>query len=1157
MNRHTALASLIRRNKYSENKSLRVLSEQFIKGNLGYTSNDRKYYIVGDSQVRFLIYKLIPLAVISHGSDLSINSNYTNYEITKHLSTPGLVKGDSISYISNNRILEDLITFKDDPKYAVYFKSVVNNTYAGEFPKLNAYINSILNESEVKHADTAANLQKFFEDYLLGNNSDFEPIKKQLLDLPKAQISAFDDNCIRKLSFIPFIESIRDFITINHVESYYDIVVNLAVTGTVTNSSGIGEIKDDIIKIISENPEYSKYERDVTNVFTKLSKAYSTIESKKLITPLAGKAADRDITNFFTMVSADQGREILDEISSEDTGILRMDEGKISSLLDKLGQWKSRFMTTVRQKVGERLSKKNQDESGFYIDAFIAGLNESTEDYNTIVRKVVQDVLQSPGLQESLIKSARKSNATYALLLKYAGKKEKNERLIDNSQMYFGLYENYIRELVSVRVTSALTSRKKYSVMDDRGEEKKLGYGYASNVSDLVFFNSFLKQIGNSVLKDNLSSSFVWSGFDLTESESTYVKGTGIIEIPIGFIGYDAKKERKDIMGQGEILRIEFKDSFIRLSTQSFYVKLVGQYNDTIAKAVLDGAVMDNRVRGNLQNVYTGASMRTELKELAQTNPEISELLKNKGDMYAAYCLSEEGDIYLDAMSGSNYYKKESIMKRGLTTSQLENVISKVQGNGYVVNSTKVKSPTPINKSFLVKDLENALAALERYVQIFAQREKEKLNQRVEAGHVTIGSDEYTQTQAIIQDMKNHVVIVMEFSVGDQNQFCTHFVYPLYGNSIYTDHSGVERVKQRLVGFFKRKTPAPRQAVVYEVKGADNSANDHLKMLRENSVLKKSLDTQYKKLTTEANMSFDIEDGEVNEFPLSLDGSISVEFPRVLERLGDYLDKYADPSTSSKVVLVFLGKELENTTDESGQYSHRIMENDYFSTAYKKKYAADINKIFFILKRIYDNNKLLLKIVKYKPVEGSGITSYKKIMAKFKDEYEKFGLEMSSRFKQAINDSLYKSQVTFDEVFDSTENILRHFTAKEGSGKDISQVVAEIEAEHNQAITDVLKGIFDAVQETVLSKAIKKDVGEEGDLSDSKIVKDFMEVATAIRKDTKELVSIVNKYKYEKSMLYDLIRSGRVKLYLDTVQERDTQNKKKNNTGPESNDELE
>lgn len=1143
MNRYSALASFIRRNKYAENTSLSVLAGHFLKGtSLQYTSNGGNYYIVGDSQVRFLIYKLIPLAVINHSTDLSLNSNYTNNEVIKHLTVPSLRRGVDVAYVSNTGILEDLVSKINDLKYAKYFTNVESGIYAADFPKLDSFIKSLLvGDQGIKQAGTVADLQKFFEEYLSGRQGGFEELKAQLLGLPRATISAFDDGSINKLSFIPLIQDIKDFITINHVESYYDVVVNLAVTGAITQSSAVESVYTSITAKIAANPDYEKYLPDIKNVFDKLKKAYATLETKKLIIPLAGKAADRDITNFFTMVFADQGREVIEEISSEDTGILKMEDGKISSIMDKLSQWRTRFMTSVREQAGDTLAKMG---SGNYIKVFLESLGTKQKDVNIIVDTVLGNVLNDSGIKDNLVKSARKSNAVYAMLLKYAGKKEKTERLISNNSMFFDVFTKYIKGLVSLKVARNLTAQNKSETLDDKGSTVKLNYGYSGNISDLVFFNSFLKQIESAEIKSNLSSSYVWSGFDLTESESTYVKGVGVIEIPIGFAGYNAKAERSDVMGQGDILRIEFKDSFIRVSTQSFYVRLVGQYDDSVAKAILDGNVMDNRIRGNLQNMYTGAAVKAHMKELAPTHPEIAEILKNFGENKSAYCLSEEGDLYLDAMSGSNYYKKESISRRGLTVKQLEGVITKIKSRGYLVNSTKGNKQVPLEDTFIIQDLENALAALERSVQYFTTKEHQKIKKLVDSGKLEIGSEAYIEAMALAEDVENNLVMVMEFSVGDQSQFCTHFVYPLYGESVYTDPSGVERVKQKLVGFFKRKTPAPRQAIVYEVKGVTNAVDDELRVLRENVKLKNALDIEYRKIVKDAGISFDVEDGDTGEFPLGLDGAVSVEFPRVLERLGEYLDKYVDPNTTSKVALVFLGKELENKKDEeSGQFAHRIMENDYFSSAYKKRYAADINKIFFILKRIYDNNKALFAMVRYKPVANSGdnpeefTKGNKKIMEQFKEEYSKYGLVLSSTIIKAINTRLNEGQITFDEIYTSAENVMQFFTTKEGSGKDVATVVAEIEAKHNKAIGDIFKDIYLAVQEDVTEKLMTKDVGKDGKIESSEIVKNFMKLATTIRRDTKELVSIVNKYKYEKAMLYDLIRSGRVKLYLDTMQD--------------------
>lgn len=1141
------LSYAIRRKRLAENVSIKDLISNFLSGNsLSATSNQRNYYIIGNANQRYLFFKLIPLAFYNNGS-LYVNTNFNTDLVIKELVSDTVkFLGNRVNYVSTYTLLEDLQYLDESSLFLL--KSVLDSDkYNDSFPELSkALLEKITQESnfdvddfDIRLSVSLKDVSKVQEDYLSGDyyKEKLDSFKKEMGSYPNYIISSNELSVFNDLHSLDFFKDIYSFIQEERIESYYDIALFLLKNNKINKSFSYNSLYKEAKTFLDSFYDESSYSNVLIGLFKKLSSSSSTLVNSKFLQTLIDYSTKNNINNIFTQLLVEKNIRLLTEVVGKDKrnpGILS-NPSESKNYLDRLNAWKNNFFKYVRTNVLSFLSK---DSSKPLYVTFSSEVASVTRQLNEIMEKSLQNVFSDQSIVSSLKKISSKTNSLYGRLLRYGGNVDKESRVFDPNNLFYKEVFDFIKmtaknNLVEDPFVNQITKEKPKT-------------GFRSMAQDIALFNSYAETVNNPDVSTKIKEGYIWSGIDLNESGATFVgDNVGTVEIPLGFTGYFSTAQRRDTMGQGEILKVDFDGPFMRLSTKSFYVKLKGQFDDVILRKIKDEEIMWNRQDSASSQALTSNSVASEIK--GDVSRDSKDLNKYLDDVRTRFVFSANGDVVgMEMYSGREYFKKQNLINRGLKLKQIETLIEKIRSGEVPVRSKQDSKDNSkgLSQSYVLRDIENARSALDKYITNLSNLLTDLVRKNAQAGKYS-SIDE--MREKIIEASKNSisekVIIVIELGVGDLFQFTTHTIYPLFDYNKYFSDGGEEFIKSNPQTYFRRVTPDPVFVRVNEMKGLDSAGNEAIKLFKENSLLYQNVVKEMNKSMSEAQIELSLSETSDTFLPLSSAGQMLSEFPAVLNRADDYLGT----TPTRKVPLVFIGEDLEVEEYESGDLSHRIFESDYFSDVYKKSYKKDFSDLVNNLKDIYELNKKLIELMQLKILPSENYSNPKENINKFKNKIaseisKTFGLDLSKNISKALISGL----VSFEEFFNNKEMLLNNLE-KEGKSIDKS-IIDSIESEMNNNISSLFNNIHESVLNSFMNKRLIEN--EDSPVEDLSIFQDFQSIASAIRNKSLIVSRILFKYKNEKSVLFEMIRSGRVMNYLLTTQIQ----KKRNEQYPEVED---
>ncbi|MEO0074553.1 MAG: hypothetical protein ABIK31_00380 [candidate division WOR-3 bacterium] len=1119
--------------------SLDRLVEYFISGSgYSYTSSNKNYYILGNDSNRYLIYRDIPIAYYFFDK-IYVNSNYYG-EIKDYLASVAVSLDKRLIPVSVAALLRDL---KSDGSIDFSTKLPIYDAYSKHISSLGIAYAKLWSRVRYSSSDSVRVFEQFLIDYLKDSpvSPEINKFRNILEDLPDVVITARELSVLEVLaeSGVEWAESIFSYVKENFVESWYDVYVY-----SIHNSI---KIEENSISVLPEN--YRIYAK---SLFDSLRLAGSALTKHPDLISSVKNLYSLGYYNFFTQFLVEQNKElykyVVDALGGKGKGVSNSsqlsagDVSEQSSFLDKVNKWKTALFSRLKSMLHKKMVEEavsNVTSQGIkpIFASKISGVFE--DQYNKFISDLVDKVLSNPSVLQSLQEFSRTSNDLYAQLIG-------SDNSISDSSNYLELFKEYLKSCISLNLNIGYYRPK--------GQQSVGLYSSAENIASLF---SFIETINDPDFKDKLSKGYLWSGFDMKESMVTYLDDSGTIEIPLGFTKYYSRGESKNIAGYGELLRVDFDNKFLRVSTRSFFAKLIGTYDDELISRLLSKKVQLNRMSTvSSGKVFKSSSMKATLQAEAKTNREIRKVtnyLKNKTRVM--FILTKDGNVVgTEQMSGEEYFKSSNIRLRGFLLSDLRELIEKIQsGKGiavygqqdYASQNVELGVKTRLVDSFVLSDLMSAYNRLEKYIDVMHQNALKLLNSNIDVSTLEPFDLMKLRFQVNKQNLINNTYIVIEMAVGDVFQFSVYKIYPI----IVLD-SGKDFVLTESSAYYRRVTPSPKLVSVSNIKGLDNSANETLKLFRKVSALYSEFSREYNNLMRSLNIDIQIEESEPKFIPVGVTGVVTTELNSVLERVSEYLGnipKNRNPLLAIDVVLDS-GKKDDNT------YGHRVFDDDFFNTVYRRRFGSDLKTIFTLLSEINDLNLELFKLITLRSqdftveIQSGNKVDLKTLADMFGSEFQKnfskffsskiidedSGSKLEPALVLVISNALKKGIASIKDVVSSGGIVGKYLDSK---GKRILT-----EDELNKLTIDFEKSVGDVVQDiynetyNVVAKTLQ-DKSNSVDFKLNPVFKEVSEVAKNIRSKTMKLVSILNGYRNEKGALFDLIKTMRVLNYLLSVQD--------------------
>ena len=143
------LRRIISKFKFSEKIGLEQLAAEFLQNNLTYTASGQNFYMVGNESIRFLLYKVIPIAAYRDGKQIHLNAANISFtggtRVVSELGKLAHQAGIPIRTTSTIPLLGSLIRLakQDNITYGKFLEKVNDEKSQYEF---TALINEIQKE---------------------------------------------------------------------------------------------------------------------------------------------------------------------------------------------------------------------------------------------------------------------------------------------------------------------------------------------------------------------------------------------------------------------------------------------------------------------------------------------------------------------------------------------------------------------------------------------------------------------------------------------------------------------------------------------------------------------------------------------------------------------------------------------------------------------------------------------------------------------------------------------------------------------------------------------------------------------------------------------------------------------------------------------------
>lgn len=1129
--------------KQAENKDSKQAVDAFFLGNVGTTSRGKTYYILGDKTSRFLMHKLTPIAQI-YGTNIYLNAgfvsdNNTGVEIQKFL-TDRKAKGKfRIIQVSEEALISELRTL---PVSEIQKLKTLQKQY-GPNPKIDAVLNSAQDDGYSSDEEMfrlafkrvpsviKATFYKKIEDILLKGASNPEEIIQAFSPLPEITITNQEESLLEKLNLVnsPYVHTVHDLVfkhSTRVVESYYDIAAHIMGSGVDFSNVNIqADYKKNIQPIISqaETPVYRSY-------IKKLSDASNQLMSNPALIEAYQKAGEYD---FFTILSRLKNSK---SITKDNSGGLLKNEGKslMKSYISQLNIWTNQVFSLVKYKAitSAELAEKEQ---GFGV-YFSRELKNQYELMNQALAKSIKTVFSDPEVQQEISKTALASQDIISTLVRTGGELEEDVNFNPKAP---------INELVKQFIAAAFKAR---------------GYGLGSNTregntedyitktrDDILKFQAFANSAINQELSKKIRSGYIWSGVFIDEYAPSSCRSGKDIEIPLGTIAYgasggDADKQfsRKTILGNGQMLKVEIEDNFLRFSVHTYHATLTGQQRQTEVNRILERSVEMFRMHHEISKVLTATGVSEYVKskviKAKGSKDYEKELLAFFGDTkvpFNCFIANSGGTLSLSTMGTGDYFNAENVRSRGFTYYELKELYDKLVAG---------EQSEKFMDSLFQYEIKGCLEALSRYIDTCIENGKQKIQKLLENGEGDIRdmawlTDKEFYRQNIIADLQYHV--------GDQGQFGTHAFYPLYDES-GKDKSVVSKANR---AFIVRNSVNPVFVNVSAIQGVDNIGNDILSNAQKNVKTYGKLLDEYNKSISSSGIKFEMEESGPTALPIMHQGPIITDLKTIIAHSRK---RYVNPV--GRTVTIPISDFLKG--DLGDKYG------GYFDADYHIQYHQDLATLLNLMEEIYKLNLSIADLLDLSKESFTLSTEGAQETTTFIEKFtEQLSLQLGVTLRTKVANQIGKGTLALKEIVSNIEAFTRSVSPVGNENDAISQEqilskvpIEKIKETYVETVSGVLQGIYNdtlsLLDAAYDSKNLSSGTGEPNPTMQAFVEKmnQFESIRKQIRAKSKELMLILGKYAADKGMLVDMVKTGRVLNFLLSEAEkkkRSTERKEK------------
>jgi len=838
--------------------------------------------------------------------------------------------------------------------------------------------------------------------------------------------------------------------------------------------------------------------------------------------------------------------------------ILRTDDQKgMQSFLSQIYEIKHKILKEIRDRAMKvSIARKPTDLESKFIEVFKESKEDFSEQYNESIGLIIDNLLLQPGIQDQLKNIIGGSNELFALILKYGGKEIPQERVYEEGHVYKNLFSTYLKDLFhySFRTPSAMQGTEVYN---------------------LLATNSFIDSIEDETLQTRFKQGYVWTGLPLSENSMALGHRGLPIELPVGFLNYDSKGgpaiqedpetkqkgyvpptghtvSRRLITGEGQILKMEFDDNFFRISLHSFQTHLRGQNKDAIFDWIQKAKVLQVREGKDISSVLHSDDVNSDIFTVGKSRDEIIKDLAKKltpdtdpneiKDYYDlglhTFTFSKLGTSYcIEQFGKERYYTLDVIKFKGFKYDEL-------------VRLEKILSRGDLFKSFMAKEIKKIVQMFDKYIDVCVKKGGQQLAEKLEGSNNPIAVQVKEGWIENPNFYKRHVYAVLDFVIGDYNQFSSFTFYPVWGRYITEkeiDGQTVKFVTPKVKTFFNRMTVNPAFVVLNLLEGTNNAGNDALNMLGQTtklfSALKKEMNTEFERM----GVNVEYEKGKDNFFPVLQEGAIFTEFPRII----DHVQNHYLTSANTEVWGMNFSETVEDEPEDV--------------ITFRQRYGKDLQKIVSLLHNIYELNKELVGIytlnpTTFDPADKGKFTLMKKSgKENLINSLNRVGIQM----KTGLSDILTKGYASIKSITTNMDQILEFFETTHGeslkSTKGKEHLMKTIPSttlqkyknlgstaidKHVEEIGQLIQDAWVNVEDKFTTKSFTPTgssaaTGEEEFYKDR--MKKFNDVRDRLRKETSTLLATIAPYEGEKQMFIDSIKSGRVFNYKESEKVREQQ----------------
>lgn len=1140
--------------RQAENKDSKQAVEAFILGQTGATSRGRTYYIIGDDTLRFLMHKLTPIAQIQ-GMTIYLNAGFvsdndTGVEIQKFLTDRKMHTKYRLVKVSEDALLQEIASLPPS--------EIEKLRKHGSNPKIEAILHSQLGggyESEEEMFQSAfktssivikATFYKKIEEILLKGAENPKEIVEAFSGLPRITLTNQEEALLQKLDSVksPFVYRIYSAITKQNtrvIESYYDIVARILRKGVDLGSFNLEQdYKSNIQPVITpeETTTFRAYIKKLSDAYTQLKGAPALLEAYR-------KANESD---FFTILSRLTEKDLDQMGGKKDIGLLKTkDPSALRNYISQLNVWvnqvfsKAKFNAIARV---EAVPTPKRYRYSYYVS------KELESQYNSMTQAMastINTVFSDPEIQQALNDTAATSKDIVSTLIRTGGGIE--EEVNFNP-----------KQPIQKIVKDFLQAAFKFRGFGLQSNDSKPGTeNYFSNTgSDILKYQAFTNSILNEDLAKKIKAGYIWSGIFIDEFSSAVARSGAPIEIPLGTIAYGAKggKEddqfsRKTILGNGQILKVEVDDNFLRFSIHTYHATLTGQQRQTEVKRIVNQSVEMFRMHHEITKVLTatGVGDRIQSKVLGKSSDyekELKAFFKDKDAPVNCFLVNSGGTLSLSEMGTGDYFKSENVRSRGFTYYELQELYQQL-----VSGQAKEK----FMDSLFQYETKGCLEALERYIETCVENGKEKLEKLIEEG----AADTKDSGWLIDKEFyRQNIIADLQYHVGDQFQFGTHAFYPLYDES----GRGKSVVSKANRAFIVRSSVNPALVNVSAVQGVDSIGNDILTHAQNNLKVYKRLLTEFNKNISGNGIKFELTEGSPSALPMMHQGPIITDLKTIINHSKQ---RYVNPT--GRTVTIPISDYLKGDLGE--KYG------SYFDANYHIQYHSDLETLLNKMDSIYQLNLQLADLMNLSKEEFKMADDKKEETVKFIDQFNKqLSLQLGVALRSQVAKQITNGLVSLREIVTNIDNFSESVSPADGGKDKVSQedIMSKIPTEkiketYVETVSEVLKRIYEdtlALLDKAYDPSNLSAITDQTNTAMQNFVqkmKEFEKVRWRLRKESKELMLILGKYAADKGMLVDMVKTGRVLNFLLSEAEkkkRSTERKeKKEQQEGEENDTME